>query len=436
MQSYTDKHVHPPDPRRQQVASQARLSMKDVNQARKAALASTQMNADRGHLPTNRALDGSEVEFSEITDVYESPQVITTLKESNRANNGHYAQNAKNYENQKAFDHFSKRMDHRDHDESSQGSEEEYEDHDDEGEEAESVAEEDDVEHYVKHATPTRASPRKMNQNRPNGNMYQPQLGERQLIHKSTAIPSRMPQDQSNYSTDSGSERKLARSIPQRGIRSAKVKAGPVVQSVTFQNDSPDEPQYSKNLDDHANGRQPKQTGQNGKRSRTSSANRNIAQKTPFPNSDGQETAEIENLDYPLDKLKQMNYVDLQNEPFDVNPKPAMSDFDGLDDDMDLEEKLVQLKKFDSEHQRQFFESLTINEWDKTGDWFLDQFTQLMGKMRDARKTKRAIATKFEKEVSERQMAVEERQEGIAKTMESMRSGGVNALRACSQERA
>src|SRR6202012_4474847 len=73
MQSYTDKHVQPPDPRRQQVALQAKVTQKEVMQSKKVVLAKAQLSADRRRLPTSHMLDGSEVDFSEFNDSYEAP---------------------------------------------------------------------------------------------------------------------------------------------------------------------------------------------------------------------------------------------------------------------------------------------------------------------------------------------------------------------------
>src|SRR6201996_5810868 len=87
MQSYTDKHVQPPDPRRQQVALQAKVTQKEVMQSKKVVLAKAQLSADRRRLPTSHMLDGSEVEFSEFDDSYEAPQGNQMLK------NGHYRAN-------------------------------------------------------------------------------------------------------------------------------------------------------------------------------------------------------------------------------------------------------------------------------------------------------------------------------------------------------
>jgi hypothetical protein len=444
MQSYTDKHVQPPDPRRQQVALQAKVTQKEVMQSKKVVLAKALLSADRRRLPTSHMLDGSEVEFSEFNDSYEAPQGNQMLKNGNyhandyemRHNGGNYPRRMEDYDMQKAYSTYSKLVDPR-YGNDAQGNEDEDEDEErvEEDEEELSEAERQNAEHYAEQDTPTRVVPNKITQNLPNGNIYQHQSTEPQQNPGFIAAQGQTSQDPANYSTDSGNENKITRSIPQRGVPGAKRKHRLATQSVAFQNQALEEAQYSVNVDEHVNTHRPKRVSQDGKHSRPSSTTRSMAHKSSIQMFEGQQTVEVEDLDYPLDKLKEMNYLDLEQESFDVDPKAVAPDFDGLNDNLDLEEKLSKVKKFDPEQQRQFFESLPMEQWDKSGDWFLDQFAQLMGKIRDARKAKRELATKFEKEISSRHIAVEDRRKGIVKTMEDMRSGGVNTLRACSQDR-
>ncbi len=49
------------------------------------------------------------------------------------------------------------------------------------------------------------------------------------------------------------------------------------------------------------------------------------------------------------------------------------------------------------------FSKISVQEWEAAGDWFLDQFTNVMDKMKASRKEKRNIIAQFEEEISARE---------------------------------
>lgn len=174
-------------------------------------------------------------------------------------------------------------------------------------------------------------------------------------------------------------------------------------------------------------------SGHQGKRSRKHSSGSKPKPTVQFNDINDFEHQPVDELDYSEDKLKKRPFTELKREPFDFDPSRndiSMQDIVGT-----LDERLVKVRKLQPEEQRAFFESLPISDWDQAGDWFLGQFTELMGKMRDARKMKRDIAQKFEEEVSQRHVVVENRQSGILSTMNGMKTSGQAALRAASSER-
>ncbi|KAF2672619.1 hypothetical protein BT63DRAFT_420843 [Microthyrium microscopicum] len=139
------------------------------------------------------------------------------------------------------------------------------------------------------------------------------------------------------------------------------------------------------------------------------------------------EAAEI-NLDYSLEELKDLNYSDLNNQDFDVDPKATRAT-ERVEGDA-LKHQLEKGLALSDDKKKQFFNSLTIDQWDESGDWFLEQYGGLLQKMREARKAKRDLAQKFEKQVAERQDAVEARKGGIMNVLGEMKKSGQVVLKA------
>jgi ECM11-like protein involved in chromatin structure maintenance len=212
-------------------------------------------------------------------------------------------------------------------------------------------------------------------------------------------------------------------SIPQRGVHGRNQSSIPAYQAANIREEP--EVQTAKNQGHLASNTQ-NQATHHGKRSRVGvvgrkSSTRSLS-KTPVVESKATE----ESLDYDIQHLKEMSYTQLKDETFDHNPSVPEFQLDDLKGG--LEKRLAQAKQLEVDHQREFFESLSLDEWDQAGDWFLEQFSQLMSKMRDARKNKREIAKKFEKEIGERHTAVQDRKDGIVKAMKDMKQSGRTAL--------
>ncbi len=74
--------------------------------------------------------------------------------------------------------------------------------------------------------------------------------------------------------------------------------------------------------------------------------------------------------------------------------------------------------------QHSFFAKITVREWEDAGDWFMDQFTDVMQKMKTARKEKRSLMTQYEDEISAREEAVRGKIEGIEHTLDDLKQEG------------
>lgn len=128
--------------------------------------------------------------------------------------------------------------------------------------------------------------------------------------------------------------------------------------------------------------------------------------------------------DYDDMALSNMSYTDLQAEPFDLDPaQAAMQNSYGGDADP-LSKKLDQLRHQSEREQRAVFSNLSMEDWEQSGDWFVDRFSELMSKLRDARRNKRQMIRDFEAEASKHEEAVRRRSEAIDQKLIKMRQDG------------
>jgi hypothetical protein len=141
---------------------------------------------------------------------------------------------------------------------------------------------------------------------------------------------------------------------------------------------------------------------------------------------------EEECLDYEGEKLKTINYDDLRYQSFDHDPScvgAAIKKKIGLPEDelqIPLSDRLSLMREKEAGQQQAFFASLPVDEWEEAGDWFLEQFGEIMKQMR---KQKRKLAKEFEDEVSKRHELVASRKQDIAEAMSSMQTNGQEVLR-------
>ncbi|KAK1767982.1 extracellular mutant protein 11-domain-containing protein [Phialemonium atrogriseum] len=133
-------------------------------------------------------------------------------------------------------------------------------------------------------------------------------------------------------------------------------------------------------------------------------------------------------LDYNDAELNAMNYADLQGQAFDFDPQAAaLQQTSGPTGDS-IEDKLEHYKDKDSIDQHRFFAQISLQDWEASGDWFLEQFSSVMQRMKTSRKTKREMMVKFESEISAREEAVRGKIEGIGRTLQDMKKEGQSMM--------
>lgn len=130
-------------------------------------------------------------------------------------------------------------------------------------------------------------------------------------------------------------------------------------------------------------------------------------------------------LDYNDAELHAMSFSDLRKQAFDYDPQAAALQQTAVPPTGgSLEERMEHYKNKGSIDQHEFFTRMTVDEWDEAGDWFLEQFSNVVQKIKKARKAKRTLMTQFEDEIAAREEAVRVKTEGIGKTLEELKQEG------------
>ncbi|KHO01541.1 uncharacterized protein MAM_00542 [Metarhizium album ARSEF 1941] len=128
-------------------------------------------------------------------------------------------------------------------------------------------------------------------------------------------------------------------------------------------------------------------------------------------------------LDYDDKVLSSMTYQDLQEEPFDLVPQ--LLGMNGHDmSTSKLVSRLEQFQQQGEHEQRQFFANMSIEDWEDSGDWFAAQFTDMMKRLRNARREKRQMIRSFETEASHREEAIRLRTDAIDRKLAKMKQDG------------
>jgi len=129
-------------------------------------------------------------------------------------------------------------------------------------------------------------------------------------------------------------------------------------------------------------------------------------------------------LDYDDGALAAMDYAALKQEAFDFDPAQAEARSVVDPPRGTLPEKLEHFFTKDEASQTNFFTKMSVNEWEESGDWFLERFGELMDRFRQARRNKRQMVNAFENEIAEREEAVRNKIQGIGQTLAELKAEG------------
>lgn len=142
-----------------------------------------------------------------------------------------------------------------------------------------------------------------------------------------------------------------------------------------------------------------------------------------------------EPLDYGEDVLKAMEYEQLRDQDYDDNPLKPASVLPVDEESKPLPQRLEFAQKLNPDHQRTFFASLPLAEWEEAGDWFLGKFSDVVKKMTESRKEKRKLAIQLEGEIAKRHEHIASRKRGIDEALKTMSVNGRVVLRGSTAKR-
>lgn len=136
--------------------------------------------------------------------------------------------------------------------------------------------------------------------------------------------------------------------------------------------------------------------------------------------------------DYPPEILYQKSFSDLQSEPFDYTPAPTTTKVPATEREEplpDTDDKVSFLLRLSEQDRASYLSNLSIDEWEDYGDQLVDQFSQMLSKMKDLRRARRKTMAVFEGEIKRRHELVEGQTLEMSRKLEDMRTGGAEVLR-------
>ncbi|TQV98884.1 hypothetical protein V2A60_007416 [Cordyceps javanica] len=133
-------------------------------------------------------------------------------------------------------------------------------------------------------------------------------------------------------------------------------------------------------------------------------------------------------LDYDDQALNNMEYKELMEQPFDFDPATATALGNPTGNSGDGNQRLAQMRHMGSAEQQKFFAEMSVEEWESAGNWFSEQFTDIMRRLTAARQTKRHVMDSFELEAAAREAEVRRRSDKIDEKLQKMREDGMKVV--------
>lgn len=134
-------------------------------------------------------------------------------------------------------------------------------------------------------------------------------------------------------------------------------------------------------------------------------------------------------LDYTPAELSGMTYKLLNSESFDHIPKITSANLQNefpeaiLKDKIQLAYNLKENDKCQSQRQA-LFTNLTLEQYEDAGDLLLEKFSDVVGRYKEARRSKRIVAKEFEKEVNQREQLVRGKTTAVHGDLIGLRQAG------------
>lgn len=133
-------------------------------------------------------------------------------------------------------------------------------------------------------------------------------------------------------------------------------------------------------------------------------------------------------LDYGPEKLFKMEYEDLKALPFDEDPNVPDTERMGVSAGEQLEMGLDNITSMTEEEQSKLFATMSIDQWEQAGDWFITRFGDVLDKLKQNRQRKREASRAFESEVEKRNIAVNKKRKQTEDELIGMKTTGRSVL--------
>ncbi|KAJ8071630.1 hypothetical protein OCU04_001950 [Sclerotinia nivalis] len=146
-------------------------------------------------------------------------------------------------------------------------------------------------------------------------------------------------------------------------------------------------------------------------------------------------------LDYDDAALRNMDYSQLRDESFEA---PSAASEQPSEPDMSLSDRTLNervsyhVEQYQAADQQEldkqrvamaeFFGNLSKDEWEEAGDWFLERFADTLKALKEARKEKRDVVAKFEREIEKREGEVKGSLQAYNEDMERMKKGAKGVI--------
>lgn len=133
-------------------------------------------------------------------------------------------------------------------------------------------------------------------------------------------------------------------------------------------------------------------------------------------------------LDVFPPELYGKDYSDVKAQSFDVDPYARPFDLPQDVPTNTLQDKLLAVMPMGGQGQMHFLATLTAEQWEDAGDWFIERFGSLVARLKDSRKEKRKAARAFEDEIEQRHEAITKKQKLTMSALSEMKESGGKVL--------
>lgn len=131
-------------------------------------------------------------------------------------------------------------------------------------------------------------------------------------------------------------------------------------------------------------------------------------------------------IDYSEEQLHGMKYSELDRSPFLTDPRgpfiqPAV---DSTGAPMSLTDRLTNLTKLQPKDQELLFRSLSDEDNEQVGQWFVQKFQEDLKQLMATRLARRKLALKYEMEVKKREATVQAKARDVDAELGELKAGG------------